>query len=229
MPRRNRGAPPEEVQAIRESIEKALNTEDMSGRRVGDATNGVYAFFDYDGEPIYVGQTSEKLRTRIRRHLTNQRTDAVAMRVLDPFEVAELEMWPYWDLEGTPKGHPNLKLLDSAEFTLYQRLLEQSVFRAVLNEKRIEAAPLVTLPPSVRAQIVPVSVYERRVHADIRIARRADTIARLAQVISEREVQLGLRLTLLTQARRLEHLARIRLAESGGPEAEFVSAGEDEG
>ena len=61
---------------------------------VGNFRWGVYAFFDYDGEPIYVGQTNERLRTRIRRHLTNQRTDAVAMSVLDPFEVFEIELWP---------------------------------------------------------------------------------------------------------------------------------------
>ena len=61
---------------------------------VSGVTNGVYAFFDYDGEPIYVGQTNEMLRTRIRRHLTNQRTDDVAMSVLDPFEVLEIEVWP---------------------------------------------------------------------------------------------------------------------------------------
>ncbi len=47
-------------------------------RTVGSFVWGVYAFFDYDGEPIYVGQTKEKISTRIRRHLTNQRTDAVA-------------------------------------------------------------------------------------------------------------------------------------------------------
>src|SRR5687767_9208902 len=47
---------------------------------------GVYAFFDYDDEPIYVGQTNESLGARIGRHLTNQRTDAVAMGVLDPLE-----------------------------------------------------------------------------------------------------------------------------------------------
>jgi excinuclease UvrABC nuclease subunit len=52
--------------------------------KVGNFKWGVYAFFDYDGEPIYIGQTKEQLRTRIRRHLTNQRTDAVAMSVLDP-------------------------------------------------------------------------------------------------------------------------------------------------
>lgn len=47
-----------------------------------------------------MGQTYESLRDRIGRHLTNQRTDAVAMNVLDPFEVAEVEVWPLWELEG---------------------------------------------------------------------------------------------------------------------------------
>ena len=67
---------------------------------IGNFRWGVYAFFDYDGEPIYVGQTNERVRTRIRRHLTNQRTDAVAMSVLDPFEVFEIEVWPLPHLQG---------------------------------------------------------------------------------------------------------------------------------
>lgn len=216
MPRRKKGAPPEEVREILGALEEALNKEDGSGRRVGDAKCGIYAFFDYDGEPIYVGQTSEKLRVRIRRHLTNQRTDAVAMKVLDPFEVADLEMWPFWDLEDASKAAIKLKL-NSAEYTLYQELRRQSAFLAILNEKPVEPAPLVQLPASIRTRIVPDAIYERRVHPDLRVARRADTIARLAQVISEREVQVGLRQTLLTQAQRLEHLAKRRLAEVGDP------------
>lgn len=72
----------------------------MPGAPVGNYRWGVYAFFDYDGEPIYVGQTNEQLRTRIRRHLTNQRTDAVAMSVLDPFEVFEIAVWPLPRFEG---------------------------------------------------------------------------------------------------------------------------------
>jgi hypothetical protein len=53
-----------------------------------------------------------------------------------------------------------------------------------------------------------------RKHADVRIARRASTIAALARVISERSVASGLRRTLLTQARRLEALAKSRLEET---------------
>ena len=213
MPRRKRGTPPDEVQAIRVALEDALNKIDSSGKRVGDATRGVYAFFDYDGEPIYVGQTTEKLRTRIRRHLTNQRTDAVAMNVLDPFEVAEIQMWPLWELQGLSNNAAKVTL-DSAEYTLFQQLLQDSSFQAVLNEVPVAQAPTIDLPESVRARIVPDPIYERRLHPDIRIARRASTISRLAQVISERAVQPGLRRTLLTQAQRLEHLARRRLDEA---------------
>ncbi len=207
MPRRH---PPEEVQAIRRALNELLNRHDSTGRAAGDARHGVYAFYDYDGEPIYVGQTQERLRTRIRRHLTNQRTDAVAMSVLDPFEVADVEMWPLWSLAG--ESAPRVKsTLNSAEHTVFQKVLRGSIFHAVLNEVPIARAPTLALPDSVRGRIVPDPIYERRKHADVRLARRASTIARLAQIISERAVGPGLRTTLLTQARRLEHLAKRRL------------------
>ena len=206
---------PHAVEAIRGRIREAFDTLDGSGRKVGNAKHGVYLFYDYDGEPIYVGQTYESLRQRISRHLTNQRTDAVAMNVLDPFEVAEIEMWPFWDLEGVSKAEAK-DLLSRAEFTVYQQALAQSVFGVVLNEKDVPAAELVNLPASYRVRIIPDDMYPLRKHPDVRIARRAATIANLARVISERSVNVGLRKTLLTQARRLEWLARKRLEAAGG-------------
>ena len=206
--------PPEEVVAIRQTLDGLLNSPDDEGRRVGDAKAGIYCFYDYDAEPIYVGQTYERLRVRIRRHLTNQRTDAVAMNVLDPFEVAEIEMWPFWSFQNKPSNDDETKsMLNSAEFTVFQKVLEESIFDAVLNEAPVIPAPTIALPPSVKGRIVPSPIYERRKHPDIRIARRAMTLAKLAQVISERQVRPGLRNTLLTQARRLEHLASRRLDE----------------
>lgn len=77
--------PPFETSELRKSLtsfltQPAADSHSGSERRLGNFKFGVYAFYDYDGEPIYVGQTNEKLSTRIRRHLTNQRTDAVAMK-----------------------------------------------------------------------------------------------------------------------------------------------------
>lgn len=199
-----------EVAAIRAEIRAFLDTTDPAGRKIGNAKYGAYAFYDYDGEPIYVGQTEEKLRSRIARHLTNQRTDAVAMNVLDPFEVAEIEVWPIYaeDVKGEVE-----KILNAIEYTVFQKVLKESKLGAVLNEKDIPKSRPVKLPRSFRGRIIPQELYELRKHPDTRIARRASTIANLARVISERNVSKGLRRTLLTQARRLERLARQRLAD----------------
>jgi len=147
--------------------------------------------------------------------LTNQRTDAVAMNVLDPFEVAEVEMWPLFELKG--KGDTEVaEKLNATEYSVFQRLLKESKLGAILNEKDIPETTLIELPPSVRKRIIPDEIYETLKHPDIRIARRASTIANLARVISEREVSKGLRRTLLTQAKRLERLAQQRLNEVQG-------------
>ncbi len=200
---------PEAVTALYDGVKKALDTDYGDGRKVGNCKYGVYLFYDYDGEPIYVGRTRESLRGRIGRHLTNQRTDAVAMSVLDPFEVAEIEMWPFWNLKS---GDAN-EILDRAEYTVYQEALQASNFSVVLNEKDIRPADKIDLPKSVRVSVLPATLRKQREHPDIRLARRARTIANLARVISERSVRPGIRRTLWAQARRLEHLAKNRLEE----------------
>ncbi len=180
--------------------------------KIGNYKFGVYVFFDYDLEPIYVGQTNEKLRTRIRRHLTNQRTDAVAMNVLDPFEVFEVEVWPLPQYqESSSKDVRAKEELNALEYQIFQQQIEQSRFGAILNEKEPSAPQrLIAIPTSYRGSIVSERIIELRNHPDVRIARRALTLSRLAQVISERQVQSGLRKTLLTQANRLQWLAKSR-------------------
>jgi len=218
--RHNPNVPPVEVAEIRRLIRTFFEELDESGRKIGSLKHGVYAFYDYDGEPIYVGQTKEKLSSRVSRHLTNQRTDAVAMNVLDPFEVAEIELWPLDELVGENVDILSASvLLNRAEFTVFQKVLSESALGAVLNEKEITPTELIVLPKSYRKCIIPAEIFARRKHPDIRIARRAATIANLARVISERSVSRGLRRTLLTQARRIELLASKRLHELGIPDS----------
>src|SRR5437660_1290999 len=152
---------PEDVAAIRKKLKAFLDTQSSDGRKIGGAKYGVYAFFDYDDEPIYVGQTYESLRSRIGRHLTNQRTDPVAMNVLDPFEVAKIEMWPLWDLEAKEKKEA-LHSLNAAEYTVFQLVLTKSSFKAVLNEKDIAPTKSVKLPPSYAGRIIPDHLYSQR-------------------------------------------------------------------
>lgn len=205
---------PSDVAAIRKAISDFFDSKDAAGKKIGNYECGVYAFYDYDGEPIYIGQTYEGLRSRIGRHLTNQRTDAVAMNVLDPFEVAEICIWPIDGSLFTSSVERN-RHLNRAEFTVFQKVIAESKVGAVLNEKAPGPDTPIELPPCHRKRIIPDSIFPHRKHPDIRIARRANTIANLARVISERKVSPGLRKTLLTQAKRLELLATERLKALG--------------
>jgi hypothetical protein len=81
------------------------------------------------------------VRTRIRRHLTNQRTDAVAMSVLDQFEVFTIKVWPlpeYQDVskKKDPNGWKAAKQhLNALERAVHDKAIADSTFNAILNEK----------------------------------------------------------------------------------------------
>ena len=226
--------PPFETEDLRQNLVRFLDSPFSlpSGEmaKVGDFRWGVYAFFDYDGEPIYVGQTNERLRVRIRRHLTNQRTDAVAMSVLDPFEVLEIEVWPLPQFQEVNGRDPQARQhLDALERRVTERAIAESEFKAILNEKDPPPGRLtVETPPSHRGRIVSERVFDIRSHPDYRLARRALIISRLAQVISERKVQGGLRRVLLTQAKRLQWLAARRYEGLGGSASVQVEGGDEE-
>ncbi len=209
---------------LRKFLDQIYRPEGASPVRLGAVKWGVYAFFDYDNEPIYVGQTKESLGTRIRRHLTNQRTDAVAMNVLDPFEVHAIEVWPLPQFQGcTASDAAAFAHLNALEHAVFHTLRNRSEFKAVLNEKDPPAPTvLVQIPASIRGGVVSLEVSQLRDHPDLRIARRAMTLAKLAQVVSERKVQRGLRRTLLAQAKRLQALAQRRYdnAAEVDPDAE---------
>ena len=215
MAQRTKQSSPQDVRDIQEEIKKFYDTEDEQGRKIGNAFCGIYAFYDYEGEPIYVGQTIEKVRGRIGRHLTGRRSDAVGKFVLDPVEVAEVEVWPFFDISPrtTDEKKEAKLLMDKAEYTVFEKLLQESAIGAILNEEDIPPTEPIELPKSHRARIIPAHIYAREQHPDVRTARRASTIASLARLISERNVSLGLRQTLLTQAKRLEWLADRRLDE----------------
>ena len=205
--------PPFDTVRLREALSLFLNQKVPEHGRLGSCQHGLYAFFDYDGEPIYVGQTVEQLGTRIRRHLTNQRTDAVAMGVLDPFEVRTVKVWPLWPDIITQLNKGTIRnLLDSLEAELFEKLLAESRFQALLNEKPapVRKGKPVKLPDAFSADLVAEDVAALREHPDVRLARRATAIAKLAQIISERKVSRQLRRVLVAQAKRLTWLAEER-------------------
>jgi hypothetical protein len=55
---------------------------------------GVYALCDLDGVPIYVGKSEDGIRARVNRHITSARSDVIANRMLDVWEIASVRCWP---------------------------------------------------------------------------------------------------------------------------------------
>lgn len=238
-PRKPRPSP--ETEELRKALQAAYRIEwKDTGKPVGSFRWGVYAFFDYDHEPIYVGQTYEGLSSRVGRHLTNQRTDAVAMSVLDPFEVMVVRFYPLPEFDhvtkylyegssrrNNPEFPPAKAALNSLELGVFRECISTSAFGAVLNEKDPAAVAAAFTSDFLEARIVSDAVATFRSHPDVRLARRAQTIARLAQVISERQVSQGLRRTLLTQSKRLQLLADRQFAAHGGTSS-VPKKGEDD-
>jgi hypothetical protein len=178
---------------------EVLGTKSLRGNRLGSLNWGVYAFFDYDGEPIYVGQTKEKIGTRIRRHLMGRRTDAVAKNILDPYEVCVVRVYPLPQFQAVKASDKEaIEHLNALEYIVFYELLKKSKFKAVLNEKMPPVPKRqVPVPTPIERRIASAAVISLRDHPDTRIARRAQTLAALAKGISERKVGHGIRRTLI--------------------------------
>ncbi len=71
---------------------------DLSFRRkaVRTLTNeiGCYVLCDLDQVPIYVGQSVDGIRSRVNRHLTSARSDIIANRQIDVWEIAWVWAYP---------------------------------------------------------------------------------------------------------------------------------------
>jgi hypothetical protein len=209
---------PHEVRLIRESIRLAMREPDPErpGKQIGTAKTAIYAFYDYDGEPIYVGQTAEGVSNRVGRHLTGMRSDAVAKFVLDPFEVYAMAVWSLPRILTDFVKEARRGELAKYEWTVLELLKMESTYGAVLNEGDVGTAEAMELPDPVVAVLIPDEIFPARSHPDVRIGRRAQTISLLANRIAERSVQSGIRRALVVQTRRLNHLAEERYKALGG-------------
>jgi hypothetical protein len=68
-------------------------------RAVRRLTNkiGCYVLCDLDQIPIYVGQSVDGIRARVNRHLTSARSDIIANRQVDVWEIAWVWAYPVED------------------------------------------------------------------------------------------------------------------------------------
>ncbi|MFY9210460.1 MAG: GIY-YIG nuclease family protein [Aestuariivita sp.] len=121
---------------------------------------GVYALCDLDERPIYVGQSTDGIRARVQRHLTSARSDVIANRQIDVWEIGFVWAWPVADLS-------EVNALEAAVFSKYDAELP------LMNGKAIQAASREDSPPP-RQRLQVISDEERavRLHPSQRLPRQ---------------------------------------------------------
>jgi len=128
-------------------------------RAVRTLTNeiGCYVLCDLDQVPIYVGQSVDGIRARVNRHLTSARSDIIANRQVDVWEIAWV--WAY------PAKAENIAALEDALF------YEFHPKSALMNGKTPRATEQKTDVPK------PLQIVQ--VMADSEIAEKKDPALRL--------------------------------------------------
>jgi GIY-YIG catalytic domain len=135
---------------------------DLAFRRkaVRTLTNeiGCYVLCDLDQVPIYVGQSVDGIRSRVNRHLTSARSDIIANRQIDVWEIAWVWAYP---------------AKDKAEIGV----LEDELFHA-FNEKSALMNGKVPKPQANRSS-PPDPSQKIQVMSDAEIAEKKDPALRL--------------------------------------------------
>ena len=124
---------------------------------------GCYVLCDLDQVPIYVGQSTDGIRSRVYRHLTSARSDIIANRQVDVWEIAWV--WAY------PIAREDIGPLEDA---LFHKFHEQS---ALMNGKIPPPVPARRTRLPEPAQVVQVmsdeEIAEKR-NPDLRLPRQAE-------------------------------------------------------
>ena len=128
---------------------------------------GVYSLCDLDEIPIYVGQSKDGIRQRVRRHLTSARSDVIANRQLDVWEVAFVWSWPV----------ENVSMLDPLESHLFH-LFNDS--QTLMNGSIPDPVQLTfPVPHQVRVQLMTETEIITRQAPERRLPRQAAQFGQL--------------------------------------------------
>lgn len=118
---------------------------------------GCYVLCDLDQIPIYVGQSVDGIRARVNRHLTSARSDIIANRQVDVWEIAWV--WAY------PAPVTDIPALEDALFHEFHP-------KSALMNGKTPRAPIGKIDVPKPSQIV-------QVMADAEIAEKKDPALRL--------------------------------------------------
>lgn len=118
---------------------------------------GVYVLCDLDNVPIYVGQSKDGIRQRVNRHLTSARSDIIANRQIDVWEIAYVWTYPV-----------------ESKDTIND--LEAQLFHAFNQKSQLING---TVPPEGKYGEIPLPEQKIQVMSDKEIKDRKDPTQRL--------------------------------------------------
>ena len=140
---------------------------DLTFRRqqVRTLTNraGCYVLCDLDNVPLYVGQSADGIRSRVNRHLTSARSDIIANRQIDIWEIAWVWTYPLEDAS-------QISLLENA---LFHRFHTSSALMNGKTPKQLNADfPIPS--PAQQVQVMANAEIEQKRDPAFRLPRQAE-------------------------------------------------------
>lgn len=146
---------------------------------------GVYALCDLDGVPVYVGKSEDGIRARVNRHITSARSDVIANRMVDVWEIASVMCWRVKRLDQ----------LRPLEAFLYHRFHPRSRLMNGTVPLRAKTLPF-PLPELLTVRLMPEEETHSRRRVELRLPRQAkhfmDLLDHYLNVKDSRELHLAL-------------------------------------
>ncbi len=159
---------------------------DFRRRAVRTLTNavGCYILCDLDQVPIYVGQSTDGIRARVNRHLTSARSDIIANRQVDVWEIAWVWAYPV----------PNVADIAALEDRLFDHFHRRS---PLMNGK--VPRPVIggdVPPPTDIVQVMSDSEIAEKLDPALRLPRQAEHYSQIVghflAVKNSREIALAI-------------------------------------
>ena len=130
-------------------------------------STGVYVLCDLDEVPIYVGQSKDGIRSRVSRHLTSARSDIIANRQIDVWEIAYVLAYPI----------ANAQDITLTESRIYHHFNKKS---KLMNGTVPPLPPKATVPkPAVKVQVMSDKEISERKTSEQRLPRQANHYAQI--------------------------------------------------
>jgi hypothetical protein len=136
-------------------------------------TVGAYALCDLDNIPIYVGCSSDGIQNRVRRHLTSARSDIIANRLIDVWELAYVWSW-------TVEIKAHIKPLEAYLFHNFDS--KKKLMNGTIPAKPSQQ-PSFPIPEPVVVPLLPDDDRELRRQATYRFPRQIEHLGRLVDHI----------------------------------------------